>query len=102
MSSMVTADDFEYEFEMPLSVVAGIYAGMGWTIDVPGAGLFPPSEDVLREFLEGMVESIVESDEFNYTTLIRLMVIRDSEFPDGFDFYFKIGHCRPKIAAGVR
>lgn len=95
-------DDFEYEFEMPLSVVSGIYAGMGWVMDVPNEGLRSPDEETIQSFLEGMVESLASSEEFNYTTLIRMMVIRDSEFPDGFDFYFKIGHCRPKIPAAVR
>lgn len=98
---MSEVDELEYEYELPLQVVAGLFAGMGWKYDILDEGLMTPDAEVIEALFEGLVESLLESGG-RYATLGRLLVIDDIEFPDSHDFYLKVGHCSPKIPEGSR
>lgn len=93
--------ELEFDWEMPLAVLAGIFAGMGWEYDIESEGLKSPSADVLQALTEGLISRLAESDDYSYITLGRLLCYRDHEFPDSFDIYVKVGHCSPVIPVGV-
>lgn len=90
--------DFEFDWELSLDVVAGIFAGMGWAYDLPDRGLVIPVADEIGAVAEGLIDALEESGAQNaYATLGRILVYKDPEFPSSYDVYLKLGHCSPVI-----
>lgn len=103
MSAMTEDEEFDFEFdwELPLEVVSGIFAGMGWQYDVPDYGLKSPTADDISQVAEGLIDALEESGQMNaYATLGRILVYKDPEFPSSYDVYLKLGHCSPVIPKG--
>jgi hypothetical protein len=89
--------EYEFDWEMPLGLTAGIFVALDWKYDIPGVGIGHPNAEVIQAVVEGLLEAVIGSEEGSFATIGRIMVLRDPETPSSYDFYLKLGHVYPPL-----
>lgn len=81
--------EWDIRMEVPLRLLAALFAERGWHLLMPGKGPQPSSYQ-LAEVLTEMVSHLEDTDSF-YMTLARFLAIRDEDFPGAIDLYVHVG-----------
>lgn len=90
--------EYEIDWEIPPGFLAGIFVSLNWQYDIPDVGIVHPNPEVLQAMIEGLHEVVHNQETGSFATLGRIMVLRDPETPNSYDFYVKAGHLSPVIA----
>lgn len=85
------------EMAIPLRHVAALFVANGWSISIDGRTVVEPTPERIGEVIASLLNDLVHDPGMFYSTLGRIMAVRDGSYPDDIDLYLYIGRAHTAL-----